>query len=99
MVQFTPLEEEIWEETVNDMKDTRFPLPRKYWIYVALCAILAILLFMNIPGRSIELCPDAEHLLLLAPVFPLRGIGLRVFMMPVSLVLKQQSFRSAMMNR
>lgn len=30
------------------MRNTKFPLPKKYWIYVILCAASAILMFVNI---------------------------------------------------
>ena len=30
------------------MGKTKFPLPKKYWMYVVLCAALGILLFVNI---------------------------------------------------
>ena len=30
------------------MRNTKFPLPKKYWMYVILCAALGILLFVNI---------------------------------------------------
>ena len=30
------------------MKKTKFPFPRKYWIYVSICGVFAILLFVNI---------------------------------------------------
>ncbi len=30
------------------MRNTRFPLPKKYWMYIILCAVLGILLFVNI---------------------------------------------------
>ena len=30
------------------MKKTEFPFPRKYWIYMSICGVFAILLFVNI---------------------------------------------------
>lgn len=30
------------------MRNTKSPLPKKYWIYIILCAVLGILLFVNI---------------------------------------------------
>ena len=30
------------------MRNTKFPLPKKYWMYVILCAALGILLFVYI---------------------------------------------------
>lgn len=30
------------------MKNQKFPLPTKYWIYVSLCAVMMVLLFVNI---------------------------------------------------
>lgn len=30
------------------MKNQKFPLPSKYWIYVSLCAVMMVLLFVNI---------------------------------------------------
>ena len=30
------------------MRNTRFPLPRRYWVYIIICGVLGILLFVNI---------------------------------------------------
>ena len=30
------------------MKKTEFPFPKKYWIYVSICGVFAVLLFVNI---------------------------------------------------